>query len=136
MSKNAICVANMDDCPILESSQPDIDKVMNDFNEDRTSYNMVKTKGDPVYELLGIGIKRLDDGGFKFYQPELIHKVLEATGMDNCNGLKKTNKVEANIETDKNGTKANSYCPNLYVSIIGWLVYSTSDRDRLGYHGV
>ena len=48
-------------------------------------------------EFFGIGIKTLDDGGFQFFQTRLIHKILEATGMDHCNGFPKTTKVEANL---------------------------------------
>ena len=43
--------------------------------------------GDVREEFLGIDIKTLDNGGFQFCQTGLIRKVLEATGMDDCNGL-------------------------------------------------
>ena len=35
-------------------------------------------------DFLGIDIKTLDNGGFQFCQTGLIHKVVEATGMENC----------------------------------------------------
>ena len=40
-----------------------------------------------MYNLLGIDIKKLDDGVFQFYKTELVRKVLEYTGMDNCYGF-------------------------------------------------
>ena len=57
-------------------------------------------------EFLGIDIKTLDDGGFQFCQTGFIHKVLEATGMEHCNGLPTTTKVEAPIGTDADGYEA------------------------------
>ena len=58
---------------------------------------------------LGIDIKTLDDGGFQFCQTGYIRKVLEATGMDHCNGLPITTKVEALYEIDTNGSEAKIY---------------------------
>ena len=54
-----------------------------------------------------IYIKTLDDGGFQFFQTGLIHKVLEATGMEHCNGFPTPTKVEASLGTDANGSKEN-----------------------------
>ena len=50
-------------------------------------------------EFLGIDIKTLNDGGFHFFQTGLIRKVLEATGMEHCNGLPTPTKVEAPLGT-------------------------------------
>ena len=60
-------------------------------------------------ELLGIGIKKLDDDGFKFYKTVLGQKVLKATGMEHFNGLSKPNKVEAPFGTDYNCPEAKIY---------------------------
>ena len=49
-------------------------------------------------EFLGIDIKTLDDGGFQFCQTGFICKVLEATGMEHCNGLPTPTKVEVDFE--------------------------------------
>ena len=57
-------------------------------------------------ELLGIDIKTLDNGGVKFCQTVLIHKVLEATGMEDCNGLPTPTKVEAPLGKDTNDSEA------------------------------
>ena len=78
-------------------------------------------------ELLGIDIKTLDDGVFQFCQTVLIHKVLEATGMEHCNGLKTLTKVEAHLGIDTNGSEANIDCPNFYASVIGMMLYLVSN---------
>ena len=57
-------------------------------------------------EFLCIDIKTLYRVNFIFCLTVLIHKALEATGMDHFNGFPTTNKVEAPSETDKNGSEA------------------------------
>ena len=61
---------------------------------------------------MGIDIKTVDYGGFQFCQTGLIRKVLEATDMENCNGLPTPTKVEAPLGTDANGSKAKIDWPN------------------------
>ena len=53
-----------------------------------------------MYEFLGIGIKTLDDGRFKFYKTGLIRKVLGSTGVEHFNGLPTLTRVEAPLGTD------------------------------------
>ena len=78
-------------------------------------------------EFLGIYIKALDDGGFQFCQTGFIHKILEATGMEDCNGLSTPTKVEAPLEKDVNGSEANRDWPNSYASVIGVMLYMASN---------
>ena len=78
-------------------------------------------------EFLGIDIKTLDNGGFQFFQSELIHKVLEATGMEDCNGLPTPTKFVAPLGTDANGFEAKRDWPNLYASVIGMMLYLESN---------
>ena len=61
-------------------------------------------------EFLSIDIKALDNGGFQFFQTGLIRKVLEATGMEDCNGFTTPTKVEAPLGTDVNGSEAKRVC--------------------------
>ena len=42
------------------------------FKQYRPSYNWEESNGESVSELLGIDIRILDDGGFKFGQTVLI----------------------------------------------------------------
>ena len=72
-----------------------------------------------MYEILGIYINTLGDGGFQFYQNVLILKVLESTDMEHCNGLLTPTKVEAPIGTDVNFSEAKRDWTNSYASSIG-----------------
>ena len=78
-------------------------------------------------EFLGIDIKTLYDGGFQFCQTGLIRKVLEATGMEDCNGLPTPTKVEAPLGIDVNGYEAKRDCTNLCASVIGMMLYLESN---------
>ena len=104
MSKTVMCVVYVDDCLFWALSQSEIDNVMKNFKEDGPSYNWEHSKGESVSDFLVIDIKTLDDGGFKFCQTGSIRKVLEATGMENCNGLTTPTKVEASIGIEANGS--------------------------------
>ena len=74
-----------------------------------------------MYEFLGIDIKTLDDSGFHFYKTGFICKVLEATGMEHCNGFPTPTKVEAPLVTYYNGSETKRYWPNSYASVIGMI---------------
>ena len=87
MPKTVICVVHVDDCLFWARSKYDIGNVIKYFKEDVPSFNWEHSKKESVSEFLGIYIKTLDDCGFKFCQTGLIHKFLEATGMEHCNGL-------------------------------------------------
>ena len=78
-------------------------------------------------EFLCVYIKTLDNGGFQFCQTGFIRKVLEATGMEDCNGLPTPTKVEAPLGTDINGSEANRDCPNSYAAVIGMMLYLESN---------
>ena len=99
MSKTVICVVYVDDCIFWARSQYDIYSVMKSFKEDGPSYNWEHSKGESVSDFLGIDIKTLDNGETQFFQTGLIRKVLEATGMEDCNGLPTPTKVGAPLRT-------------------------------------
>ena len=87
-------------------------------------------------EFLGIDINTLDNGEFKLFQTGLIRKVLEATGMEHCNGLPTPTNVEAPLVTDANGYEANRYLPNSYASVIGMMLYMASNtRPDISFAG-
>ena len=112
MSKTMICVVYVDDCLFWALSKSDIDNVMKSFKEDGPSYNWEHSNGESVSEFLGIDIKTLDNSGFQFCPTGLIRKILEATGMEHCNGFPTPTKVEAHIGTDVNGFESKRDCPN------------------------
>ena len=62
-------------------------------------------------EFWGIDIKTLHYCGFKFCQTGFIRKVLEATGMEHCNGLPTPTKFEAPLGTDVNGSEVRDIDP-------------------------
>ena len=53
--------------------------------------------------------------------------MLEAIGMEHCNGLPTPTKVEEPLVTDTNGSEANIDWPNLYASVIGMMLYLVSN---------
>ena len=65
-----------------------------------------------MFDFLGIDIKTLDDGEFQFCKNGLIRKVLEATGIENSNGLPKPTKVDAPLKTDADSSEDKRYWPN------------------------
>ena len=78
-------------------------------------------------EFLGIDIKTLDDVGFQFCQTGLIRKVLEATGMEHCNGFPTPTKVEVPLGKDAVSYEAKRDWPNSYASVIGMMLYLASN---------
>ena len=66
MYKTMICVVYVDDFLFWAHSQSEIDNVVKSFKEDGSSYNWEHSKGESVSEFLGIDIKTLDNGVFKF----------------------------------------------------------------------
>ena len=77
--------------------------------------------------LLGIDIKTLDYGGFQCCQTGLIRKVLEATWMEDFNGLPTPTKVEAHLVKNINGYEAKRDWTNSYASVIGMMFYLSSN---------
>ena len=118
------------DCLFWALSQSNIDNVMKSFKDDYPNYNWEKSKLESVYEFLGIDTKTLDDGVFQFFQTELICKVLEATGMGHCNGFPTPTKAEATLGKYEKVFEADRYCPNSYASVIGMMLYLSSDTRQ------
>ena len=100
---------------------------MKSFKEYGPIYNWEHSNGESVSDLLGIDIKTLDNGGFQFCQTGLIRKVLEATGMEHCNGFPTPTKVEAPLGTEGNGSEAKRDWPNSHASVIGMMLYLASN---------
>ena len=73
------------------------------------------------------GASTLDNGGFQFCQTGLIRKVLEFTGMEDCNGLRTPTKVEAPLGIDVNGSEDDRDWLNSYDSVIGMMLYLASN---------
>ena len=84
-------------------------------------------------ELLSIDIKTLDDGVFQYCQTGLIHKFLEATWMEHCNGFPTPTKAEAPLGTDVNGSESKRDWSKSYASGIGIMLYLPLKKYHI-YH--
>ena len=100
---------------------------MESFKKYGPSYNWEQSKGESFSEFLGIDIKTLDDVVFQFWKTGLIRKLLEAKGMEQCNGFPTPTKVESPLGTDTNGSEDKRDCPNSYASVIGMMLYLASN---------
>ena len=100
-------MVHVDECLFWSCSKSAIDNVMKSFKEDGIIYNLEHSKGESISEFSGIYIKTLDDGVLQFYQTGLIQGVLEAKGMEHCNGSPTPTNVEAHLGTDKDGSEDN-----------------------------
>ena len=87
------------------------------------SDNWEHSDGESVSEFLGININILCDGVFQFYQTGLIWKVLEITGMQDCNDFPRINKFEEPIGIGENGLEDKIYWKIYYVYVIGMILY-------------
>ena len=78
-------------------------------------------------DFLCVEIKKLYYSGIQFYETGLIQKVLEATGMNNFNGLATPTKVEAPLGIYDNVHEAKRYWPNSYFCVIEIMSYLASN---------
>ena len=131
MSKTVICVVCVYDFLFWARSQSDIDNVMNYFKEYGPSYKWEHSNGESVSEFLDVDIKTLNDVVFQFFQTGLIRNVLEATGMEHCNGLPTPTKVEAPLGIEVNGSEAKIDWPNSYASVIGMMFIWNQTQDQI-----
>ena len=53
------------------------------------------------------------------FQTGLIRKVLEAAGIEHCNGFPTPTKLEVSLGTDNNSSESKRYWYNSYASVIG-----------------
>ena len=83
--------------------------------------------GESVYGLLDSDTKTLDSVEFNFSRTVLIHKFLEATGMENYIGFTTPNMIEAPILTYDKDTKSKKESSNSYAYIICMMLYLSSN---------
>ncbi|MGH7954829.1 MAG: reverse transcriptase domain-containing protein, partial [Gloeomargaritales cyanobacterium] len=75
-----ICLIYVDDCLFFARKESDIHSMIKDL---RAEFDLVVE--DDVSTYLGIKIKSLEDGRIEMSQPYLIERILDATGMTQCN---------------------------------------------------
>ncbi|MGH7954661.1 MAG: reverse transcriptase domain-containing protein, partial [Gloeomargaritales cyanobacterium] len=92
-----ICLIYVDDCLFFARDETNIQRMIKDL---RQEFDLVVE--DDVSTYLGIKIKAASDGRIEMTQPYLIERILEATGMKDCNS-KATPALESPIGPDKEG---------------------------------
>jgi len=129
ISKKVICLVYVDDCCWFARDNNDINEVLDSFDRDGTIYNWEMSRQDSISEFLGIDIVqfRKEDGkkAHRLTQRGLIDKVLEATGMTECNSRQTPTRAEGPLGTDANGPEREQKWH--YASVVGMLLYLASN---------
>ena len=90
------------------------------------------TMDDTLESFLGIKFKRHDDGSFSLTQPALIEKIMEATGMVDCNRSPTPAAPKQPLGKDPDGEPMTDTWN--YRSVVGMLLYlSTNSRPDISY---
>ena len=126
--KDCICVNYVDDCGIGAPNRKIIDKVVEDLR--KLGFDLDVESDFNSY--LGIGIEERPDKSRIMTQKGLIKKILDATGMSNCN----PNWVpctQVALSTDPDGEPFDNVKFN-YASIVGMLLHlSNNTRPDITY---
>jgi hypothetical protein len=86
ISPTVLLVLYVDDCCIFARDPKDIDSLLKYFDDDGDEFNWEMTIEGSVMEFLGIEMTPVNGtNGWKLTQRGLIDKVLDTTGLTNCN---------------------------------------------------
>ena len=85
ISKRMVCTSCVDDCLHWFKDDKTFNKLIKTFKDDGDKFNWEMTVEQDVTAFLGIQILQKKDGCYKLIQTGLINKVLNATGMEDCN---------------------------------------------------
>jgi hypothetical protein len=109
-----------------------------DPNEKKTFLEFMESKGftlsmdDTLESFLGIKFERLDNGAFNLTQPALIEKIIQATGMDECNRSPTPAAPGTTLGKDPNGENMKEAWS--YPSVVGMMLYlSTNTRPDIAF---
>ena len=93
-------------------------------------YGFTLTMDDSLEAFLGIKFETLPDGGFNLTQPALIDKIIEMTGMQDCNSSPTPAAPNQPLAKDPDGEPMNEKWS--YPSVVGALLYlSTNTRPDI-----
>lgn len=128
-----IIISHVDDCLLFHKDDKVIDKFIADFGKllpcNDEKVERLSNENTSVYQYLGIDLKviELDDGYRKVVmsQEPLIDRVLQATGMENCNS-KRTPASATMLGLDKDGEPYQEQWE--YASVVGMLMYLVNTR--------
>lgn len=124
---DCIAFCYVDDMCFFFRDQSVFDSIIQSFKDDGDQYNWEHTIEGEVGTFLGINISRnADNESFQFLQTGLIDKILEATGMANCNAKPTPCSGDGKpLGSDRNGKPA---CLKWnYRSVVGMLLYLASN---------
>ena len=102
------------------------------FLEKMKEFGFTLTMDDTLESFLGIKFRRTEDGSFDMTQPALIQKIIEATGMQNCNSIATPSTPNQTLAKDPDGEPMTDDWS--YSSVIGMLLYlSTNTRPDITF---
>jgi hypothetical protein len=85
VSETMVICCYIDDLAIWYTNESDFDALIDSFKQDGDEYNWELTVEGSLQEYLGIEMKTLPDGSVQLTQRGLIQRILEMTGMTDCN---------------------------------------------------
>ena len=124
--RDCFIICFVDDCGISVKNEKDADKLIEDL--EKLGFSL--TKESSFEEFLGIQYETLPNGDVELTQQGLITKILQATGLENCN----PNKIPAKalLGKDPDGEAMSEQWS--YPSVIGMLLYlSTNTRPDITF---
>ena len=132
MKQEMICVVYVDDTIIAGPDSEKIEELITDLgvsNSEKQHTFTLRDEGE-VGDFLGIQIER-STKGFELSQPGLINKVLEETGMTDCNPSK-TPAATVPLHIDSDGESFQESWD--YATVVGMLMYlATNSRPDVAY---
>jgi len=121
----------VDDVLFFGPDEAEMEKVINELQDDNFQLKREKDGDDPVYNFLGLQISEHKNGGLQLTQHGLIKKFLNTVDMVDCNPTS-TPCTKAPLRTDPEGAfHSESWS---YASAVGMLMYLASNaHPELAY---
>ena len=111
----------VDDCVICVKDHKDIQHFVSKMEE----FGFTLTMEDTLEAFLGIKFEHQPDGSFNMTQPALIQKIIEMTGMENCNRSPTPAAPNQPLAKDPDGEDMTDTWS--YPSVVGCLLYLTTN---------
>ena len=121
-----VCVSHVDDCLCWFKDDKTFNKLIKTFKDDGDEFNWEMTVEQDVTAFLGIQILQKKDGRYKLIQTGLINKVLNTTGMEDCNSKPAPCSGDGKpLGSDPEGAQAAEKWS--HSSVVGMLLYLASN---------
>ena len=118
--ENLICLAYVDDCIFFSKDYETIDRCIGKLR----AQDLNLTVEQDVHAFLGVQIKRNADGSVEMTQSGLIQKILNYTGMTDCNAKGTPSGLQP-LGTDSEGKPFDEEWE--YARVVGMLMYLSSN---------